>query len=123
MSSTTQDTAEAAGQRLQSYISRSAGQRKRAISASFAEARDALESRALHERALATSASAADAPAGASSAERIRYMERRYPEAAAGLPAAFDSVRVDPEMRKLFLTWFVIYAVILAGGVLALILR
>lgn len=124
MSSTTQDTAEAAEQRLQSYISRSAGQHKRAISASFAQAMDALESRARHERALAASKSAADALIGSSSAERIHYLERRYPEAAADLAAELDRIdSVDPAMRRLIWIWIVIYLLILAGGVLALFLR
>lgn len=122
--STTPETHSDAGQRLQTYINRAAGQHKRAITASFAEARDALESRARHERALATSKSAADALIGASNDERIRYLERRYPDAADDLIDELDRMeKVDPEMRKLFWAWFAIYALILAGGALALALR
>ena len=122
--STTQDVTASAEQRLQTYISRSAGQHKRAISSSFAEARDALESRARHERALVTSASAADAIIGSSAADRIRYLERRYPDAAADLAADLDRLDlVDPAMRRLVLIWIVIYTLALAGGVLALALR
>lgn len=46
-----------ANARLRDYISRAAGQHRRAIRHSFAEARDLLESRARHQLALAQSRS------------------------------------------------------------------
>lgn len=70
MTSTHFNLAEAeadANARLRDYISRAAGQHRRAIKTSFAEARDLLESRARHQLALALAQSRSHANLGAHS--------------------------------------------------------